>query len=125
MTHQYKQMQREFQDELDELNSNISLRDDELSIFMRLLREEQRDNSADPAGAGGEAQEQGGLDQRAEKKNRGDVGRVRQDAEGDFGKDAGAHQPGSMGQRQRSPDDQQAQGHELDVMIFTIYHIDQ
>ena len=68
MTHQYKQMQREFQDELDELNSNISLRDDELSIFMRLLREEQQDNSADPVGAGGEAQEQGGLDQRAENK---------------------------------------------------------
>ena len=41
MTHQYKQMQREFQDELDELNTNISLRDDELSIFMRLFRKKQ------------------------------------------------------------------------------------
>ena len=60
MTHQYKQMQREFQDELDELNTNINLRDDELSIFMRLFRTKQRDNSADPAGAGGKAQEQGG-----------------------------------------------------------------
>lgn len=34
MTHQYKQMQKEYQDELDELNSNINLRDEELRTYM-------------------------------------------------------------------------------------------
>lgn len=34
MTHQYKQMQKEYQDELDELNTTINQRDDELSTHV-------------------------------------------------------------------------------------------